>query len=68
MSKHQTTAINTSATSKQVRESNNRELIKVELDQVVGGIVPSIPIPPPGQLMHHVGSGGGAGKVTFNPL
>jgi bacteriocin-like protein len=68
MTKHQTNEINTSATSKQVRESTDRELTKEELDQVVGGIVPSIPIPPPGQLTHHVGSGGGAGKVTLNPL
>jgi hypothetical protein len=37
MSKHQTNAINTSATSKQVRESTDRELTKEELDQVVGG-------------------------------
>ena len=47
-----------------------RELTEDELDQIVGGIVPSIPIPPPGQLgvQHGLGSGGGAGKVTFNPL
>jgi bacteriocin-like protein len=32
-----TNAINTSATSKQVRESTDRELTKEELDQVVGG-------------------------------
>jgi hypothetical protein len=32
-----TTAINTSATSKQVRESTGRELTKEELDQTVGG-------------------------------
>jgi hypothetical protein len=32
MSKHQTNAINTSATSKQVRESTDRELTENELE------------------------------------
>jgi bacteriocin-like protein len=37
MSKHQTNAINTSATSKQVRESTDRELTANELAHVSGG-------------------------------
>ena len=37
MSKHQTNAINTSATSKQVRESTDRELTTDELEHVSGG-------------------------------
>jgi hypothetical protein len=37
MSKHQSNAINTSRTSKQLRKSTDRELTKEELDQVVGG-------------------------------
>ena len=37
MSKHQTTAINTSATSKQVRKSTDRELTANELAHVSGG-------------------------------
>jgi bacteriocin-like protein len=39
MSKHQTNAINTSATSKQVRESTDRELTEDELAHVSGGII-----------------------------
>jgi bacteriocin-like protein len=37
MSKHQTNAINTSATSKQVREPTGRELTEDELAHVSGG-------------------------------
>ena len=37
MGKRQTNTISTSATTKQVRESTDRELTKEELDQVVGG-------------------------------
>ena len=37
MKKHQTNAINTSATSKQVRESTDRELTANELAHVSGG-------------------------------
>jgi hypothetical protein len=37
MSKHPTNAINTSATSKQVRESTDRELTANELEHVLGG-------------------------------
>jgi bacteriocin-like protein len=39
MSKHQTNAINNSATSKQVRESTDRELTENELAHVSGGII-----------------------------
>jgi bacteriocin-like protein len=39
MTKHQTNAINTSATSKQVRESTDRELTEDELAHVSGGVV-----------------------------
>ena len=39
MTKHQTNAINTSATSKQVRESTDRELTEDELAHVSGGII-----------------------------
>jgi hypothetical protein len=37
MNKHRTNAINTSATSKQVREPMDRELTADELDHVTGG-------------------------------
>jgi bacteriocin-like protein len=39
MSKHQTNAINTGATSKQVREFTDRELTEDELAHVSGGII-----------------------------
>jgi hypothetical protein len=45
-----TTAINAAAPSEQVRERSSkpvRQLTGDELDQITGGIVPSIPIPPP---------------------
>jgi hypothetical protein len=37
MSKHQTNTINTSATSKQVREPTDRQLSADELEHVTGG-------------------------------
>ena len=37
MTKHQTNAINTSATSKQVREPMDRELTADELEHITGG-------------------------------
>ena len=37
MAKHQTNAINTSATNKRVRESTDRELTKEKLEFVGGG-------------------------------
>jgi hypothetical protein len=37
MSKHQTNTINTSATSKQVREPTDRQLTADELEHVTGG-------------------------------
>jgi bacteriocin-like protein len=42
MSKHQTNAINTSATSKQVREPTGRELTTNELAHVSGGMRKSV--------------------------
>jgi bacteriocin-like protein len=55
------TAANTTA------NNIGRELTEDELDQIAGGVVPSIPIPPPGQqgLQYHIGQGGGAGKTTY---
>jgi bacteriocin-like protein len=43
MSKHQTNAINTSATSNQVREPTGRELTEDELAHVSGGTKASAP-------------------------
>jgi hypothetical protein len=55
MSKHQTTAHDTGGTSEQVRESTDRELTEDHLNQITGGITPSIPIPPPTPQVYAIG-------------
>jgi bacteriocin-like protein len=50
-----TNTINTSATSKQVRKPSDRELTEDQLNQITGGTVPSIPIPPPSPGIYAIG-------------
>jgi bacteriocin-like protein len=41
--------------SKQVSESTYRELTEEQLNQITGGIIPSIPIPPPSPGIYAIG-------------
>jgi bacteriocin-like protein len=56
MDKRQTNSINTNATTrKQVRKPSDRELTEDQLNQITGGTVPSIPIPPPSPGIYAIG-------------
>jgi bacteriocin-like protein len=56
MDKGQTNSINTNATTrKQVRKPSGRELTDDQLNQITGGTVPSIPIPPPSPGIYAIG-------------
>jgi bacteriocin-like protein len=41
--------------SKQLSESTYRELTEEQLNQITGGIIPSIPIPPPSPGIYAIG-------------
>ena len=56
MDKRQTNSINTNATTRnQVRKPSDGELTEDQLNQITGGTVPSIPIPPPSPGIYAIG-------------
>jgi bacteriocin-like protein len=56
MDKRQANSINANATRrKQVRKPSDQELTEDQLNQITGGITPSIPIPPPSPGIYAIG-------------